>query len=51
MCAADLVHVGHGTPRKMVWPHARGKAGIRRKYKAHLTVRQSPFCFWPRLQT
>lgn len=38
---ADLVHVGIGTPRKMVWPHGRGRSGVRRKYKSHLTVRDS----------
>lgn len=35
---ADLVHVGTGTPKKIVWPHGRGRSGIRRKYKSHLTV-------------
>ena len=32
------MHVGTGTPKKMVWPHGRGRSGIRRKYKSHLTV-------------
>jgi ribosomal protein L22 len=36
---ADLIHVGQGTHRKMVWPHGRGKSGIRRNYFSHLTVR------------
>ena len=46
-CCADLIHVGHGTPRKMVWPHGRGRAGIRRKYKSHLTVGRARYLLYP----
>jgi hypothetical protein len=40
---ADLIHVGKGTHMKRTWPHGRGRAGIRRSYRSHLTVRL-PLC-------
>ncbi len=35
---ADLIHVGQGSHLKKTWPHGRGRSGVRRMYRSHLTV-------------
>ncbi|KAK9915734.1 hypothetical protein WJX75_003416 [Coccomyxa subellipsoidea] len=34
----DLIHVGQGSHLKKTWPHGRGRSGVRRMYRSHLTV-------------
>ncbi|CAL8470252.1 g9794 [Coccomyxa elongata] len=36
--SVDLIHVGQGSHLKKTWPHGRGRSGIRRLYRSHLTV-------------
>lgn len=36
---AGRAEVGHGSHRKRVWFHAKGRTGIRKKYFSHLWVR------------
>lgn len=38
MWPADLIHVGQGSHLKKTWPHGRGRSGVRRMYRSHLTV-------------
>lgn len=39
---AERAEVGKGINLKRNWPHGRGRSGVRKKYRSHLTVRQ-PF--------
>lgn len=36
--SVDLIHVGQGSHLKKTWPHGRGRSGVRRMYRSHLTV-------------